>query len=279
MKIFQDFFQALRPKHWVKNLLILAAPASSGQLFDYKLQLMETIILFCAVSSIGYLFNDWNDRNLDALHPKKKNRPFASKRMGARSGIILASVLVALSTILVRRNPQLFEIALVYLATTLFYTKIFKAIAVLEMVIISFCFVLRALAGGISIGVPLSEWFLVVVSFGALLVVSGKRLAESKKIEETRRVMAQYSQTFIQGMLIISSTGTLLGYALWAFSIEKNPTIAKISVLPLSLCMLRVYWILDQGKSDTNEEIVGRDKVVVFALIFLFSALFYVFYF
>jgi decaprenyl-phosphate phosphoribosyltransferase len=279
MRFSQDLLQALRPKQWVKNLLILAAPASSGRLFDYKLQLLETFILFCAVSSIGYLFNDWNDRNLDALHPKKKNRPFASKRMGAWSGINLASLLVVISTIVVLRNPQLFEVALVYLATTLVYTKRFKAIAVLEMVTISFCFVLRAVAGGVSIGVPLSEWFLVVVSFGALLVVSGKRLAESMRIEETRRVLAQYSQTFIQGMLIISSTGTLLGYALWAFSIERNPTIAKISFVPLSLCILRVYWILDQGKSDTNEEIIGRDKILIFALISLLSSSFYVFYF
>jgi len=74
---------SLRPKQWSKNVLVFAGLFFAKDIFNpdkIKAALMA-FVCFCLMSSAGYVINDIMDREKDALHPRKKNRPIAA---GAR---------------------------------------------------------------------------------------------------------------------------------------------------------------------------------------------------
>lgn len=270
-------FKGARPRQWLKNLLVFMAPAAAGVLGDWHitLRVIAGFVVFCAVASGTYLVNDVVDAESDRTHPTKWLRPVASGAL--RPGIALGGgvVLIALaisSAMLV--GPWGF-VATVgsYAVLSVAYSIRLKQEPVVELAVVASCFVLRAVAGGLVAGVPLSSWFLVFSSFAALFLVTGKRYAEHARLGSDRGthrpVLGQYSQSFLKSTLTIAATVTLASYCLWAF--ERSGVIAhagskevwiQLTVVPLVLAVLHVLRLLDAGNGGEPEELALRDHLL-----------------
>jgi 4-hydroxybenzoate polyprenyltransferase len=183
--LFTAVVKAVRPRQWVKNLLVFAAPLAAlggPDTYDYRTVLGRVsvaFVVFCMAASSIYLVNDARDVEADRAHPTKRFRPIAAGVLpvGIAYGIAaaLAAGCLAISWWL---TPQLAAVMAVYLVIQLAYCFGLKHQAVLDISILSSGFLIRAIAGGVAGGIPLSQWFLLVMAFGSLFMAAGKRFAE-----------------------------------------------------------------------------------------------------
>jgi decaprenyl-phosphate phosphoribosyltransferase len=170
-----------RPRQWLKNVLLVAAPGAAGVLDegDALVDVAIAFVAFCLVASGTYLLNDVRDAEADRVHPVKRLRPVAAGvvtvRVAAVAGVLLIAAGCAAALVV---GLGFFGIVALYLTLTVAYTLVLKDIAVVDVAVVASGFVIRAVAGGVAVGVPISRWFLIVASFGSLFVVAGKRHGE-----------------------------------------------------------------------------------------------------
>jgi decaprenyl-phosphate phosphoribosyltransferase len=262
-----------RPKQWLKNVLVFAAPGAAGVL-THREDLLDTLAafaIFCLVASGVYFLNDVPDIDADRQHPRKRLRPIAAGVVGLRLaqlvGASLILVGVALSALLAWR---FFVVVLVYVAVQFAYAMWLKDEPILDLAAVASGFVLRAIAGGVAVGVPISEWFLIVTTFGSLFVVTGKRVADHAHLGEqrgaVRATLALYSLSFLRSVLVISATVTITAYCLWAFENAKavvhdhHGISFQLSIIPFTLVMLRYGLLIDQGHGGAPEDVVLGDE-------------------
>jgi decaprenyl-phosphate phosphoribosyltransferase len=267
---------AMRPKQWVKNALVAVAPAASGAAFHHDVpeRTAWCFIAFCLASSGTYLLNDVRDAAADRLHPSKRLRPIAAGELAVPVAIGASVVLLAgsltLGTVVTWRLGLVIAI---YVAQSLLYSMGVKRVAVVELGFVASGFVLRAVAGGVATRLPLSSWFLVVISFGALFVVVGKRLAESQTLGDEaavhREVLGVYTRGFLEAALTLAAAVTVTGYCLWAFAVDRNglglhhdQVWIQLSVAPVVLAVLYVLLQLDSGRGGAPEDLVLKDRTV-----------------
>jgi decaprenyl-phosphate phosphoribosyltransferase len=267
----------MRPRQWVKNLLVFVAPAAAGVFTDRfeVLRSLATFGLCCAVASGVYLINDAMDAEADRLHPDKRARPVACGALTSTRAVATGVLLVALGLAaawLVARWELVLVIGL-YTMVSIAYTVRLKREPVIELAEVASGFVLRAIAGGVATRVPLSSWFLAVASFGALFVVTGKRAGEHRRLGEVRgqhrKVLALYTTTFLRSTLTLTATATVTTYCLWAF--DKGGLQAhaghhfvwiQLSVIPIILGTLHMLRLVDAGLIDAPEGLVFHDHVL-----------------
>jgi decaprenyl-phosphate phosphoribosyltransferase len=273
--------KATRPKQWIKNLLVAAAPVAAGQFGSQITNITFGVIGFTAASIIGYLINDWRDIESDQNHPKKKYRPFASGKLKLPSLIIifLMSSIILILTCVILPKKFTFTI-LVYLLITISYTLLIKTLPVLEMVWLASGFLIRAIAGSVIIQEAPTGWFVVTVGFGALFIVSAKRLAELKNNHSnlTRTVISQYNENFLNHVLTTSVSITLLTYSLWVFQVYPNSLFAQFTILPLTLSILLYSWHCENGDAESPETLIYEDKLIILSVLAVVIPLLFVIY-
>ena len=273
--------RATRPKQWIKNLLVAAAPVAAGQFGSQITNISFGVIGFTAASIIGYLINDWRDRESDQNHPKKKYRPFASGQLKLPSLIIilLVSSIILILTCVILPTKFTFTI-LVYLLITISYTLLIKTLPVLEMIWLASGFLIRAIAGSAIIQETPTGWFVVAVGFGALFIVSAKRLAELKSSHSnlTRTVISQYNENFLNQVLTTSVSITLLTYSLWVFQVHSNSFLAQFTILPLTLAILLYSWHCENGDAESPETLIFEDKLIILSVLAVVIPLLFVIY-
>ncbi len=262
-----------RPRQWVKNVLILAAPAAAGVLGDDEILLRVAlmVVAFCLLSSGGYLINDAIDAERDRLHPLKRSRPVAAGVVapelaaGVGAGLLCAGLAVASAG-----GARAFAIAAAYAALTVSYTLWLKREPIIEMALLAGAFVLRAAAGAAAAQVHLTPWFVVVVSFGALFVVAGKRHADMLALGPegggTRETLALYPLGFVRFVWMMSATITVAAYCLWAVA-QATPRQAdrawiELSIVPFVLGLLRYAMLIEGGEGGAPEDVFAHDRVL-----------------
>jgi decaprenyl-phosphate phosphoribosyltransferase len=267
----------MRPRQWVKNLLIFVAPAAA-RVLTHQLDLLRSLAafgIFCAVASGVYLINDAIDAGADRLHPDKQNRPVA-RGVLSRTHAIAAGALFIVVGLLSAWFVARWELVLVvgiYVIISIAYTIRLKREPVIELVSVASGFVLRAIAGGVATRVPLSSWFLAVASFGALFVVTGKRVGEQRRLGETRghhrQVLDLYTASFLRSTLTLTATVTVTAYCLWAFDRGGQLSHAahhfvwiQLSVIPIILGTLHMLRLLDAGLIDLPDDLVFHDHLL-----------------
>jgi decaprenyl-phosphate phosphoribosyltransferase len=266
--------RALRPKQWVKNALVFAAPVAAG-VIDERQMLVDTVlafVAFCFAASGTYLLNDARDIESDRLHPTKRQRPIAAGLVSLPVAYTLAIILILAALVLgfAVRN-QLGLTVLSYLALTTAYTLWLKHVAVLDVIAVATGFVLRAVAGAAATGVPISEWFFIVASFGALFMVTGKRSGEVADLGVdavgVRATLGDYSSGYLGYLRSVSSGVVLVAYCLWAFtSAEASPGAGiyyQLSILPFVVAILRYALLIDQGRGAEPEQLVLSDRLLL----------------
>jgi decaprenyl-phosphate phosphoribosyltransferase len=262
-----------RPKQWVKNLLVFAAPGAAGVLTeagDFG-RTMVAFVAFCLAASGTYFLNDALDAEADRRHPAKRKRPVAAGVVSPRLAKVVAVVLVvvAIGISAPFNGGRLALVVAGYVAITVSYSVWLKHEAVLDLGAVAAGFVLRAIAGAAATGVPVSNWFLIVAGAGSLFMVTGKRHAEQVELGDTshhhRATLAEYSTGFLVYVRAVTSGVAIMAYCLWAF--EKAAQVGdefwfRLSIVPFVLAILRYALVVEQGGGSAPEEVVLGDRVL-----------------
>jgi decaprenyl-phosphate phosphoribosyltransferase len=261
----RGFVRACRPRQWLKNVLVFAAPAAAGVLTTPGglFRTLVAFVAFCLAASGTYLLNDAADAEADRRHPRKRLRPIAagivSVRLARVAGVLF--ILVAPLVAAVDGGWRLPGVVAGYLVLTLSYTYWLKHQVVVDLVAVAGCHVIRAFAGAVAVGVPVTSWFLVVVSLGSLQVVVGKREAEMRNhgTTGTRATLVTYTPSYLAHVRAMSSGAMIVTYCMWALQIHAN-TLYGVSIVPFVLVVLRHNLLVDQGIGEEPEELALRDR-------------------
>jgi len=264
--------RACRPRQWVKNVLVLAAPIAGGIAFQPLVvaQMLVVFVAFCVASSGIYLVNDALDVESDRAHATKRRRPIASGELSLRTAWTAAAVLLPAALMLsALLNWQTAMIVAIYEAVQLWYCLGMKNEPVIELVSVASGFLLRAIVGGAATQVLLSEWFLIAAGFGSLFMAAGKRYAEKRMVLETkvaiRPVLERYTDTYLRFVWTLSAGVLVTTYSLWAFALRQisSNEWSVVSIVPFVMALLRYAVDVDSGAAGEPEEIVLHDRLLL----------------
>ncbi len=266
-------WRTARPKQWLKNVLVFAAPAAAGVL-DEPRELGLTLlafVAFCLAASGIYIWNDLADIDADRLHPTKRFRPIPAGELpigvARAAGVILP--IAALGVAALTGRWQTVAIVAMYLALTVSYSLWLKQMAVIDLVTVASGFVLRAAGGAVAVDVPMSRWFILCITFGSLFIVAGKRYAELRAVGDgagTRKTLDAYSLGYLRMFLAVACGGALLSYCVWAFETAEVSTAEfpwdELSIVPMLTALFRYLLVLDRGEGGAPEEVFLGDRVL-----------------
>jgi decaprenyl-phosphate phosphoribosyltransferase len=272
--LLRGLLRTARPKQWVKNVLVTAAPAAAGQLFTLHAltRLALVFALFTACAAAVYLINDARDAEADRAHPTKRHRPVAAGQVPVPVAYAVGGTLAVLALALaVCLTPPLVPALLAaYLGMQLAYCVSLKHVLVVDLVVVTTGFLMRAMAGGLALGIPLSRWFLITTGFGALFMVAAKRYSEAVqmagKAGATRALLTEYTTGYLRFVWQLAAGVAVLGYCLWA--LEEGGTHSSVlpwrqlSVVAFILAVLRYAVFADRGTAGEPEEVVLRDRAL-----------------
>lgn len=236
--------RALRPNQWVKNFILFTSIIFNGKLFDlrYLGLCLLGFVIFCAISSASYLFNDIIDLRYDRLHPEKKKRPLAAGLIPIHTALEAAFLLAFFGLISALFVSNAFFIAaLLFTLLHVLYSTELKKYAILDVLGIAFSFMLRAYAGEVITGYHLPFWLFLTIFFIALFVASTKRHAELlRKGTQTRPTLFQYHEHLLDFYTSMFGSTAVLAYALFTFleePLQFNPPFRTFltNVLPQAL--------------------------------------------
>ncbi|MFC4058128.1 decaprenyl-phosphate phosphoribosyltransferase [Planomonospora corallina] len=262
--------RACRPRQWLKNTLVLAAPGAAGVLGTAE-GLRGSLIAFaafCLAASGTYLLNDAADVEADRRHPRKRFRPVAAGLVPVALARAAGAALTAAApaTAALSGDWRLPAVVAGYLALTFSYTFWLKHQPVVDLVAVAACHVIRAFAGAVAVDVPVTSWFLVVVSLGSLQLVAGKREAEVRAARRnasgntTRAILASYSPAYLTQVRTMASGAMIVTYCLWALNEPTGLPFHAVSIVPFVLIVLRHNLLVDRGAGEEPEELALSDR-------------------
>jgi 4-hydroxybenzoate polyprenyltransferase len=274
-----DLIKLLRPKHWIKNLLFLPAPLFFSFAFSWANvgRLALAIAAFCALSSAVYIVNDIADRERDRLHPKKRFRPIAAGKVNVRLAVMVAIVLFALGFALAMAlNGKVLAAGVIYVLMNLAYSFYLKQVAILDVMIVAACYVIRVAAGAYAINVPLSHWIVLVTFFGSLLLAFGKRKHEMGLAgkQEHRRSAAEYTDRFIDQMLGLTAGITVVLYVFYTIdpeTVKRFGSPKLVYTTPIVVFGVLRYFYLAYNRDEGGDpvQLAIEDRQLVLCLLVL----------
>ena len=218
---------SLRPKQWIKNLLLFAGLLFTLDQHHTTRQVQNAalgFVLFSLLSSVVYLVNDLADRDSDRRHPKKRRRPIASGELSpglaAAAAVVLGLGGLTGSFALGLRFGL---IALLYFVLTCAYSFRLKHVVLLDVLVLAAGFVFRAVAGALAVGVAISPWLILCTLMLALFLGLSKRRAELLSVSRagslgTRPILEEYSPEMLDQMIVIVTSASLMSYALYTIT-------------------------------------------------------------
>ncbi|MFA5800984.1 MAG: decaprenyl-phosphate phosphoribosyltransferase [Thermoleophilia bacterium] len=259
---------SLRPRQWTKNLVVFAGLIFSRNIFNLSMQgkVWATFIAFCAVVGAGYILNDILDREKDRIHPIKKSRPIASGSLEiGRAGMVAAILVIVAMAAGYFVDPYLPLFLAAYLVLQVAYALVLKHLVIIDVLVISLGFVLRATAGAVVIHVSISAWLLICTMLLALFLALAKRRAELVLLEDEasshRRNLEHYSIALVDQMTGVTASATLVSYALYTFT-AFDQSRGMMMTIPFVLYGIfrYLYLVHKHLKGGSPEQILLTDK-------------------
>ena len=274
---YSVLIDSARPKQWIKNLIVYFAlfftVGESWQLSNTeelaRLLLRSTAVfaIFCLITSSIYVVNDILDKDKDRHHLKKKARPIAAEQIDIKLALGFAGILAvvgAISSYVL--SPNSFLMVVGYFLLMILYSVCLKQIVIVDVITISLGFVIRAVTGAIVIDVSVSPWLYVCTGLAALFLGFSKRLNEKKSVGSDgylqRETLQEYSVDFLQQLIAISATSSLLAYTLYTFTSPNLPSNnAMMLTIPFVVYGLLRYLFLvnDSNQGESPEELILKD--------------------
>lgn len=277
--MLSHYLRSLRPNQWTKNFLVFAALLFSQNVTNFHLLTitLEAFVIFCLASGAIYQLNDIHDFRRDQNHPVKSLRPIASGQLPRRTAMISAFLLLGLSLSWSFTISVPFTIAVAgFLLLQILYTYWLKEIVILDLFAIAGGFVIRAVAGGLAISVQISNWLIVCTILLSLFLAISKRRSERLLLEETaqdhRITLAFYGPAFLDQMISMVTSATIISYALYTMSAEtvnKFHTTGLKYTIPFVLYGLfrYLYLIYQENKGGEPERLIFSDTPLLINLI------------
>jgi len=295
-----ELLKSLRPRQWTKNLLVFGALLFVPGAIEHGGAWGRSIlafVIFSLAASAGYIVNDIRDRDYDRAHPKKKNRPIASGKIPVGAAvafsILLLIVVIAGSLYLdmvdfilpppatpLDRIPYAFLLTLVfYIVLTFFYTVYFKNVPIMDVLVLSGGFTLRAVAGAVALRVTISPWLILCTGLLALFLVLGKRRQELIRLqtncelpstgdEAGRSALAGYTIAMLDQFLMIAASVNVMSYSLYTFSTSGHPDDRLMLTIPFVIYgIFRYYFLIhSRNQGEAPEEVLLKDRPLALCL-------------
>ncbi len=282
-----EIIKVARPIHWIKNGALFAALIFSGNLFTEVLFLRVALafVSFSLATSATYIFNDIFDAKRDRLHPIKKERPIAAKRLPVSTAVVTATTFAITSIYLATGLNTLFFLTVIaYLLLQASYSLGLKNIATIDILIIAAGFIMRVYAGAFVIDAHLSVWFLLCVISVGLFLASGKRRAELGVLaatRATRKSLTQYSQTLLDSYVTMFGNAAWMSWALFTFfespsaslpvwlflaELSRTTTINKLLMITIPVVIfgiMRYQSLIFENRSESPERLLLTDKSLI----------------
>jgi 4-hydroxybenzoate polyprenyltransferase len=272
--------KAMRPKQWVKNLLLFAGfvftvnerwHPFSPAMWTYLSQAAVAFVLFSLVSSAVYLANDVIDVKNDRQHPTKRNRPIASGALPAWLAVAVAILLIPVCLLGAYLMRPLFALVMAsYLVMQVGYLFMFKHIVLLDVFILAFGFVIRAVSGAVVIDAVISPWLYTVTLLGALFLGLCKRRSELVLLEgragDHRKILELYTPSLLDSLISIVASSTIMAYSLYTFTSPKLPgnNLMMLTIPFVIFGMFRyVYLSHLRNAGGSPEEVFLKDKPII----------------
>ena len=263
---------SLRPEQWTKNVIVFAALIFARRLLDPAAVALAlaAFLIYCGLSGAVYLINDVSDRDADRQHPVKSRRPIASGALTAGSALTWATLLIGSGLAAAFWLQPLFGLtAVVFVALQAVYTRVLKHVVILDVMAIAAGFVLRAVAGGLVIEVPVSEWLLVCTILLALFLGLAKRRHELTLLAAGasghRRILEEYDPYLLDQMIAVVAAATLVAYIIYCLSsetIERFGTHWMVLTVPFPIYgIFRYLYIVHRKDGGGNpSEMLLNDR-------------------
>jgi 4-hydroxybenzoate polyprenyltransferase len=280
---FVGLVRETRPKQWSKNLLLFFGLIFALKLADPNLvaRAAAGFAVFCLASSGVYLFNDLADVERDRLHPTKKFRPLAAGVISPTQAIALGVVLFVVAFVGAFSLGLTFGLLTVlYVALMSAYSARLKHVVLVDAFVLAAGFVIRAAAGAVVIGVPISPWLYVCTILASLFLALGKRRSELVLLSDGavhhRRILDEYSLPLLDQLIVIVTSAMVMAYSLYTFSAENLPSDHSMMLtLPFVLYgLFRYMYLMHQrnGGGSPEEALLGDRPLLVSAVLWLLSA-------
>ncbi|NFE40313.1 decaprenyl-phosphate phosphoribosyltransferase [Clostridium botulinum] len=258
----------MRPKQWIKNFFVFAAIIFSGNLTNEIIlkNNIITFILFCLTSSTIYILNDIVDLEKDKKHPEKKNRPLPSGRVSKSTAIIMN--IVILYTVLFCSykfvDYKIMYIYLLYIVMNIFYCFKLKNVVILDVMVITFGFVLRMESGSLATKVSVSPWLFLCTILLSLFLALNKRKSEIITLKDNRgshrKILEEYSVELIDNMLTIVTPSILISYCIYTFSSVQSKRMMYTIPFVLYGIFRYQYLMNNHNLGGKPEDVFGKDK-------------------
>lgn len=269
----------MRIKQWVKNLFLFVPTFFAGHLFELSemLRLLNGTLAFSLVASGIYVINDYKDRHIDKLHPKKKIRPIASGEVSESLAKVLMVVLLSVGlawSFFIERN--FFYLLLAYVTLNIGYSLGLKNIAILDLFIVAFGFLIRVYSGGVIVGVPITDWLAVMILLLALFLVTAKRrddlVIKSATGESVRKASSSYNLEFINSIITLLSAVIIVAYIMYTISPavlenfrSKHLFMTTVFVIAGIMRYLQITFVEQNSGSPTS--ILYKDKFILITIL------------
>jgi 4-hydroxybenzoate polyprenyltransferase len=279
-----------RPKEWIKNVFVFAGLLFSGKFNEGHAVIEATITFFsfCLISSAGYYVNDLIDVELDRKHPKKKFRPLAAGELSERTAMLIAPVLAAIAIAIAfgAVNWEVGLMAVGYGIAQMAYSLGLKQIVIIDVMTLAGLFILRVAAGASAVDAHASEWLLLCTGMLAAFLGFTKRRQEAvSELHEgtsTRPVLEHYSLPFLDQMVSLVTTGTVLSYAIYTVNSPLIGSQMMLTIPPAVYGIFRyLYLIYDRNDDRSMSGIITGDRgiqaagaafaIIAFLLLYVFN--------
>lgn len=278
----KDYIKLIRPKHYLKNILIFLPLIFSGHFFNIELLKISLFgfFSFCMAASTIYIVNDIKDREKDKMHDIKKNRPIASGKISVKKAVVLSIITFIIAMFFQFLTQKIFGFIFVvlYVIMNIAYSFKLKDIPLIDISIIVIGFLIRVLYGAYLINVEVSNWLLLTVISISFYLALGKRRNEIKKNgSNSRKVLKYYTVDFLDKNMYLSLTLALSFYSLWC---NDNVNEKLIWTVPLAImtCMKYSMIVEDDSYGDPVDVILSNISLLILLFI-LGISLFGVLYF
>lgn len=263
----KKYIQLIRVKHWVKNILIFIPLVCSGLVTNSNvISCIEAFFAFSFASSFIYIINDIQDIEKDKLHPRKKNRPLPSGKIKKSTAIYIAVLMIILTfsinTIINNNflNASLYFL-LAYIIINICYSMGLKNVAIIDIVLLASGFVIRVYYGASIINVDVSSWLFLTIMSSSLFLGLGKRKKELINSKESRKVLQEYNEAFLDKFQYLSLTLTIVFYSLW--SIEQDIKYLYLTIPLLIIIFMKYSLNIEMNDEGDPTTVLYQDKLLM----------------
>jgi len=260
--------ETMRPKQWSKNAFVFAGLLFAGEILELG-SVLKTVIVavaFCLVSGATYLLNDAVDAEADRHNPRTASRPIARGDLSPRTALVAAALATLGGAALTAAvNWESLATLVGYAALQVGYSTWLKHVLFVDVMAIAGGFVLRALAGGVAIGVPISSWLLLCTGLLALFLGFTKRRGEAVALggssQPKRAVLESYSVGLLDELIAVVTPTTVVAYALYA--VTGAATDLMLLTVPFVMYgIFRMLFLIHHRSGITEEPavVVWRDR-------------------